>query len=48
MIQMLDTLTFTHSDILELNNQNLPRINVILTMVSKTQRVVDYSSPHPS
>jgi hypothetical protein len=38
MINMLDTLTFTHSDILDLN-KSLPRVNVLLTFVSKTKTV---------
>lgn len=32
---MLDSLTYTHSDILEINSTNLPRVNVIVTFINK-------------
>ena len=36
---MLDSLTLTHSDILEINSSNLPRVNVIVTFISKNDSV---------
>ena len=38
MINMLDILTFTHEDILDLN-KSLPRVNVLLTFISKTKTI---------
>ena len=40
---MLHTLTLTHSDILEINSTNLPRVNVIATFINKDDYAVDDS-----
>ena len=38
---MLHTLTLTHSDILEINSTNLPRVNVIATFINRSDYLDD-------